>query len=171
MSLLTLGRTATTRDMAGDSSALTPEQQAEVKRQVEAARKSLIGSMAPWIPGDFLVTYGALLTAWTSLRASFPWMVLLAVGLAFALVFGAAFSETGFKDPKDRVYKRLIIRSLVGAFAAVYACFAVPNSGWYDFAWFVDNELAVITTAGIGATLIVLLLKGIERSSGMLLQP
>jgi hypothetical protein len=133
------------------------------KKKLDDTRKSLLDTLAPWIPGDFVVSYGALLTAWTAIRRSFGWLLIVAIASAIVFVFGAAFAATGFKTPSDRPFLRLSVRALVGGAVAVAAATAIPNSGWYDFKWFVDNELACVVTAGIGAGILVLILKGFTK--------
>ena len=130
------------------------------------ARKGLADSLTPWIPGDFLVTYGTLLTAWDSLRGAFWMMVGLSVASAFAFVFLGAIAEAGWGTLAASSYAKLFWRALIGAAISVYASFALPNSGWYGFAWMRDNESSVVLTAGLGVALIVLFLKTLPRSLG-----
>jgi hypothetical protein len=59
---------------------------AEAEKELEKARHNLLTSLAPWIPGDYLIVYGILLTAWSRLRGNFPALLLVAV--ASSIVFG-----------------------------------------------------------------------------------
>jgi hypothetical protein len=158
---MTLGRTAMAADAFDEATG--PVTEPADKEKVEAARKSLLDSLTPWIPGDFVISYGALLTAWARLRGSFPGLIIIAAASSGVFVYGAAFAETGFTTRKSRQWKRLSIRTAVGAVVSVLAAVAIPNSGWYDFKAFVDNELSWIVTAGIIVTAVIFVLKGAQK--------
>ena len=145
---------------------------AESKKKLEEAQKKLLDTLTPWIPGDFVVTYGILLTAWTRLRNSFLWLILVAALSAITYVVIAAFAETGFRGRaarSDKFKKRLFVRTVSGFLVSVLAAVAIPLSGWYDFKWFTDNELPWILTAGVIAGVAVLLLKGFQKRWGIVL--
>lgn len=164
MSLLSVGRNAeATSQLVEATRDLTPEQ----KKKFEDARKGLLDTLTPWIPGDFVVSYGILLTSWAGMRRSFGWLLLVAGISAVAFVFLGAFAATGFKTKRSRRWNGLAVRAIVGALVSVYAAVAIPNSGWYDFKWFTDNELSVVVTAGIVVVFLVLALKGIQKRTGM----
>lgn len=160
MSLMTVGRnTMIANRLQMDETRLS----AEEKAKIDETRQSLLKSLTPWIPGDFVVAYGALLTAWSALRGSFPWLVIVSIVSAVVFVFGAGFAETGFRKKSDRPWARLGIRTAAGAIVSIYAAVAIPNSGWYDFRWFVDNELSWVVTASIVVTAVVFVLKGLQK--------
>jgi hypothetical protein len=170
MALISLGRNVAVAARADEvptaTNASADSVREEANKKLEEARKSILDALTPWIPGDFIVAYGILLTAWTQLRASFLWMLVIAAACAVGFVIGGAFAETGFARPANKsgkVASRLMARTLIGFLVAVYASVAIPTSGWYDFQWFVDNELASVVTASVLVTVAVLFLKGIQR--------
>lgn len=172
MALLSLGRNvaiAENLQPVGPSVTDPTDVRSQTNKKLEDAQKTLLEALTPWIPGDFVVTYGILLTAWTGIRASFPWMLIVAAISAVSFVVLGAFAETGFKTKKDwsdKVRKRLAIRTIVGFLVAVYACVAIPNSGWYQLNWFKDNELSVVVTAGVISAILILALKGFQKRVG-----
>ena len=136
---------------------------AEVKTKVEKAQQDIIGGLTPWIPGDFVVTYGALLTAWAGMHGSFEWMLLVSGLAALVYVPLGAFAATGFKKLTSQQAKVLLRRTGVGFLVSVYAGVAIPNSGWRDFKWFTDHELEVTITAGILVVVPIMFLTGLEK--------
>ncbi|HYO60287.1 MAG TPA: hypothetical protein VEU29_00130, partial [Actinomycetota bacterium] len=150
------------------------EAQAETEKKIEELRKSIIQTLTPWIPGDFVVTYGILITAWTSIESSFMWLLIIAAASALTYVVLGAFSVTGFKesDPAQaRTLKnRLMMRTVAGFVVSVYAAVAIPGSGWHQFAVFRDNELAWLTTATVVVVVPVMLLKGLQKRLGISLE-
>jgi hypothetical protein len=136
----------------------------DANKKLADARQGIATTLAPWIPGDFLVIYGTLLTAWTGLRADFYWMIALSVLSAFLFVFLGAIAESGFVKDQG-FYWGLLLRAVIGAGACIYACFAVPNSGWYDFGWMRDNETPVVLTAGTCLSAVVLILKTVQKAA------
>jgi hypothetical protein len=167
MSLISVGRNTVVaaelrrehgRPPTDRSSDLAAEQEAERARQ-----KALLDTLTPWIPGDFAVTYAALLTTWANLRGNFPWLVVIAIVSAVAFVFGGAFATTGFLGTDGATWRRLTVRTVIGAAVSVYAAAAIPNSGWRDFEWFTNNESSWIITATLVATGIVLVLRGFKK--------
>lgn len=180
MSLTTLGRNAVldeklkTIAAAPLSGSASAEAKAEAKQKIDEARKSIIDTLTPWIPGDFIVTYGIFLTAWESLRGSFVWLLIVATGAALTYVVLGAFSATGFKQPANSQlgtpWNRLAGRTIAGFVVSVYAAVAIPNSGWYDFKWFRDNELAWVLTASVLVIVPVYVLKGLQKRLGISLE-
>lgn len=172
MALLSLGRNvAIAEGLAPVDPGVTDPNvvRTETNKKLEDAQKSLLEALTPWIPGDFVVTYGVLLTAWTGVRASFVWMLIIAAISAITFVVLGAFAETGFKakaDWSDKAKKRLLVRTLAGFLVSVYACVAIPNSGWYELDWFSDNELSVVVTAGVISAILILALKGFQKRLG-----
>lgn len=169
MALMSVGRNAVVAENLGSIDVSSGNMTPEDKQKLEDARKSILEAVASWIPGDFVVSYGILLTAWTTLRASFFWMLIIAAISSIAFVVLGAFGETGFKKATDRtvaVRDRLVARTVVGFLVSVFASVAIPNSGWYDFKWFSDNELPVVVTAGVLVGLVVLALKGFQKRWG-----
>jgi hypothetical protein len=171
MSLMTVGRNAVVASQLAPPPQPPPGETAEEKaarleQQLAEARKSLLDTLTPWIPGDFIVAYSTLLTAVTALQSNFAWMMLLSAILSIVFVWGTAFSATGFKTPADRPFKRLTARTIMGFGVAVLAAVAIPSSGWYDFRWFADNQSSAVLTAGIVASALVLLLKGFQKLIG-----
>ncbi len=169
MALLSLGRNVaiaaehTSPVIAGDN---VDEVRDNAQKKIEDARKGLLATLTPWIPGDFVVTYGLLLSAWKGMQGSFLWLLIVSFASAFAFVVVGAFSITGFKCKADRsakVVKQLAIRTLAGAGVSLYAAAAIPNSGWYYFGWFRDNELAWVVTAGIIVVPVTLILQGTQK--------
>lgn len=169
MALMSLGRNVVLAEKAKElvvTKGMTAEAIAELEKNIEDYRKGLLETLTPWIPGDFVVSYGVLLTAWSALRGSFGWLLVVAGASALAYVVLGAFAETGFRkasDPSNGVKKGLVIRTIAGFLVSVYAAIAIPSSGWYQFKWFVDNELAVVVTAGVLVIILVLLLKGFQK--------
>lgn len=189
MALLTLGRQAVrteaiardhppveqaeidaARDAAGGNADQLATSLAQAERRLDVARQDVLDRLTPWIPGDFLVIYGGLLTAWETIRANFVWLLSLAFALAFAFVFGAAFASTGLKRPQDRPILQLTVRSVVGGVVSLAAAVAIPNSGWYDFKGFRDNELAWVFTVSLVLGLFVFVLLGVQKLTGFKLQ-
>jgi len=170
MSLLSVGRSAAVaaqlREVHSEISADAPD---DTKKKLEDARKSLLDSLTPWIPGDFVVTYGTLLTTWTGMRASFAWLLILAAACAVTYIILGAFTLTGFVGPSGSAstMKSLAARTVVGFVVSVYAAVAIPNSGWYDFKWFSDHELQCVVTAAIAVVVVVSLLKGFQKRYGI----
>ena len=171
MSLSSLGRNAVVAQRlsmvgpTGSRSAQEIKEEADTK--LANARKGILESLAPWIPGDFVVTYGVLLTAWHDVRSSFLWMLVIAALLTLMYVVLGAFAESGFKNLTSKTKRRLVWRSIVGFLVSVFASIAIPNSGWYDIKRFSDNELPWLVTAGIAAGALAMLLKGVQKWSGI----
>lgn len=170
MSLASIGRNAVLAERMtdmGEVGALTGDEVRErANKKLEAARTDILSRLTPWIPGDFVVAYGVLLTAWQGLQASFSWLLIVAALSAITFVLLGAFAETGFARPRDRSWKivrQLALRTVIGFLVAVYASVAIPRSGWYDFAWFAQNEQSVILTASIAVVVVVFLLKGFQK--------
>jgi hypothetical protein len=166
---------AAARTEAGDNPETLATELAKTQNRLDVAQQQILDRLTPWIPGDFLVVYGGLLTAWTTLRKDFPWLVGLAFGLAFAFVFGAAFATTGFRKNVPTVQLdvpivQLLVRSVVGGAVSLAAATAIPNSGWYDFKGFVDNELSWVFTVSLLLGLFVLILLGLQKLTGIKLQ-
>ena len=161
MALMTVGR-MTSQDSALKLAA-NEEKDVERKKQLEEARKSLLEQLTPWIPGDFVITYGILLTAWTKVRNDFESLLLCSVGLAFGFVFLSAFAATGFTTARSRQWRKLTARSVVGAVVSLIAAIAIPNSGWYDFKAFSENELAWVVTASALVVFVIFFLKGLQK--------
>ena len=130
--------------------------------KIKKTKGDIQKSLTPWIPGDFLVTYGTLLAVWTVMQNNFRWLLVIAIGSAIAYVWLGAFSVTGFKDFSGPLVKKLVVRSIVGAILSILVAATVPLSGWYQLAWFKNNESAVIATLGIVTGLVVLLLTGLK---------
>lgn len=189
MALLTLGRqavrtetiargyqppgpaeVAATRDAAGDDLDELAGRLADAEGRLEVARQDVLDRLTPWIPGDFLLVYGGLLTAWETMRGDFAWLLALAFGLAFAFVFGAAFASTGLKHPQDRPLLQLTVRAAVGGVVSLVAAAAIPNSGWYDFKGFRDNELPWVFTLSLLLGLFVFVLLGLQTLTGIKLR-
>ena len=169
MALLSLGRNVVIDerlrrpDLEGDTA---DDVRKKVEDQLEDARKGLLHTLNPWIPGDFVITYGLLLSAWPLLRDSFIWLLVVAGGSAFTFVILGAFAATGFARRRDRskkVWRRLLIRTGVGFTVSVYASVAIPMSGWREFSWFTENELAWLVTATALAAVIVMIMKGLQK--------
>jgi hypothetical protein len=138
----------------------------EANTKIEDARKGLLDTLTPWIPGDFVVTYGLLLTAWDTMQESFEWLLAVALLCALTYVVLGAFAQSGFRATPGVTlpsFRGLIYRSIAGALVSVLAAIAIPTSGWYDFEWFRDNELSTVVTATLVAAALVLLLKGLQR--------
>lgn len=136
----------------------------EAQDRIDNARKDILGALTPWIPGDFVVTYGILLTAWPDLRNSFTWLLIISALSAMVFVILGAFAESGFKPKLSRHAKlRLLWRTVAGFAVSVYAAAAIPRSGWYDFEWFSKNEQACVLTAGVLTVAIVFILKGLQK--------
>jgi hypothetical protein len=174
MALISLGRNAMVAERADElppvGGKTVNEVHNEANKKLEDARRGILDALTPWIPGDFVVTYGLLLTAWTEMRASFPWMLLVASLSAILFIVGGAFAETGFRrasDKSKKVRNRLLARTLLGFVVSVYASVAIPTSGWYDFKGFADNELAWVVTASVLVSFLVLLLKGFQKRWGL----
>lgn len=174
MALVSLGRNVAVSERVrpvGSVGVKTAEEvREEANEKIDDARKGLLDTLAPWIPGDFVVTYGALLTAWSALRANFPWLLIISAASAFTYVVLGAFAETGFKNAADRsskVKRKLLYRTIAGFGVSVCAAVAIPTSGWYDFGWFVRNELACIVTAGFLVVAVVFVLKGVQERFGV----
>jgi len=171
MSLSSLGRNAVIAQSLGpveggsDAAAV----KAAANKKLAETRKSILDALTPWIPGDFVVTYGVLLTAWSEVRYSFEWMLLIAGVLALSFVVLGAFAESGFKAVTKATRRKLYSRTIVGFFVSVIASIAIPKSGWYDFKHFTDNELSWLVTAGIGVGAVVMLLRGIQIRTGIAL--
>lgn len=139
---------------------------AKVKADVANARSNLLTSLTPWIPGDFVVSYGVLLTAWSSVQSSFPWLLVSAGGAALIFVLLGNFAETGFRGVTRRQWGSLMLRTVVGFGVALLAAAAIPRSGWYDFGWFARNETGVVLTAtGVVLVPVVLILKGLSKAT------
>lgn len=135
--------------------------------ELATARADLLEQLAPWIPGDFVVVYGALLTAWAAIRNDFLWLIVVAVASAIVFVIGSAFADQGLKGVKEK-RSPLLMRTLVGIPICVLAALAIPNSGWSQFEWFVNNEASVVLTASVvGIVPIAYLLRGISKSTGV----
>jgi hypothetical protein len=67
-------------------------------KKVASAKSDVEKSLTPWIPGDFIVVYGTLLTAWpATIPSSFRWLLVIASASAVVFVLGGAFS-TGLKS-------------------------------------------------------------------------
>jgi hypothetical protein len=173
VALLSLGRNVVVAERvkpvgpAGSQSA--DDVRDEANRKLEDARKSLLDTLTPWIPGDFIVTYGVLLTAWSRMRANFGWLLIIASVSAITYVVLGAFAETGFRRADDRstkVKQRLIGRTIAGFVVSLYAATAIPTSGWYDFKWFSDNELSWVVTGGVLVVIVVFILKGLQKRLG-----
>ena len=112
------------------------------------------------------MTYGLLLTAWGTFRASFVWLLVVSAVCAVGFVVLGAFAETGFKRARDRspkVRQRLLVRTVVGFCVSVFAAVAIPRSDWYDFEWFAQNELAWAITASVITGFVVLILEGLQK--------
>jgi hypothetical protein len=139
----------------------------EADEKIANARKDILAALTPWIPGDFVVTYGLLLTAWTSLRASFEWMLGIAAVLALVYVVLGAFAETGFKGIDNPTRRKLFWRTVIGFLVSVLASIAIPSSGWYDIKHFADHELSWLLTATILVAAVVMLLKGVQKRTGL----
>jgi L-lactate permease len=173
MSLSSLGRNAVIANALVPVTADDTRSAAEIKLEADAklasARKSILEALTPWIPGDFVVTYGVLLTAWTSVRASFEWMLVIAAALTVTYVLLGAFAESGFKNVDADTRKKLISRTIVGFFVSVVASIAIPESGWYDIKSFADNELSWLVTAGIGVGAVAMFLRGVQKRTGIVL--
>lgn len=169
MSLLSIGRNAAIADMLHDvhsdvhGVASTP-----TTDKLQDARKSLLQDLTPWIPGDFVVTYGVLLTAWSGMRASFGWLLVVAAAAAVTYVTLGAFAVTGFTGSagSPTAMRRLTVRTVVGFGVSVYTAVAIPNSGWYDFKWFADHELPCVVTAAAATIVVVSLLRGFQKRYG-----
>ena len=156
-------------DVGGASELETVKADLEkAKQELEDARKNLLASLAPWIPGDYIVAYGVLLTAWTSLRNDFPALLLITAAAAVVLVVGSAFAETGFKGTTKKQARELTVRTVIGFAVSIFASVAIPTSGWYDFAFFRDNEASIILTASAVAIIpVLLILKGLNKATGI----
>jgi hypothetical protein len=170
MSLASVGRNAVLADrvaLVDDVGAKTAKEvKGEANDKLSDARKGLLNSLTPWIPGDFVVAYGTLLTAWEGLRASFVWLLIISAASAITFIVLGAFAATGFKGPKSatrKINRRLAVRTVIGFFVSIYAAFAIPRSGWYDFDWFSKNESAVVITAGVAVIIVVSVLKGLQK--------
>ena len=158
---------------AADPSAVEPEltdAKAELeaaKAELENARQNLLASLAPWIPGDYLVVYGILLTAWPRFRGNFPGLLIVAVTSSIVFKIGVDFADGRAPGVKQHL-RSIAFRTLIGIFVCVYAAVAVPNSGWYDFKWFVDNEAEVVmTAAGVVIIPVVFVLKGLQKTTSV----
>lgn len=82
-------------------------------------------------------------------------------------VIGAAFADGGAAGVKQEL-RSIVFRTVIGIVVCVYAAIAVPNSGWYDFRWFVENEAAVVlTAAGVVIIPVIFVLKGIQKSTNL----
>lgn len=147
-------------DGASDDVVRAVEQDAA--RKLGKARGDIQKSLTPWIPGDFLVTYGALLTAWTAIQGDFVWMLIVTGASVVVFVWAGAFSLDGGKNWTGDLIKRLVGRSVVGFVVSLVAAATIPRSGWYEFAWFADHEQSVLTTLGIATGALVLVLTGLK---------
>lgn len=170
MALLSLGRNVVMAEkVEGVASAGVKDANAvreEANKRLDEARRGILDALTPWIPGDFLVIYGILLTAWPGMRASFRWMIVIAGFSALSFVVLGAFAETGFKKRSDRSRRarmRLTTRTIAGFFVSLYASVAIPMSEWYDFDAFADNELPWVVTASALVAIVVLALKGVQK--------
>ena len=169
MSLVSIGRNAAIadqlRDIHNDVRGVASD---DTRSKLDDARKNLLDSLTPWIPGDFVVTYGVLLTAWKGMRSSFAWLLIVAAVAAISYIVLGAFSVSGFRGPSGSraAMKGLAVRTVVGFGVSIYAAAAIPASGWYDFRWFSDNELACVVTASAGVAVVVSLLKGLQKRYG-----
>jgi hypothetical protein len=137
----------------------------EANDNIDKARKGISDALAQWIPGDLLVVYGTLLTAWTQLRGNFGWMIGISIVLGAALVFVGAAAQGGWGAVKQSTGD-LSWRAIIGVGVSLVACSAVPNSGWYQFPWMRENEAAVVLTAGAMVGILVLLLKSLPARVG-----
>ena len=170
MSLTALGRYAAVPDdvdHVGGVAGRSPEELKEdANKKIDEVRRDIVGSLTPWIPGDFVLVYGTLLTAWATVRESFPWLLIISAASAFTFVVLGAFSDTGFRTKAQRsgaVIRRLTARVIAGFFVSVIAAVTIPRSGWYDFGWFARNEQSWILTFSILVLAIVLVLKGLQK--------
>jgi hypothetical protein len=161
MALLTVGRRVSQGDVM--KVAVAAEQDPARRKALEDARKSLLEQLTPWIPGDFVVTYGTLLTLWGTFRASFAWLVVWALALSFSFVFIGAFAATGFTTRASRRWSALIARTIIGGVVSLVAAIAIPSSGWYDFADFVENEARWVASAALLIGVFIGVLKGLQK--------
>jgi peptidoglycan/LPS O-acetylase OafA/YrhL len=65
--------------------------------------------------------------------------------------------------------KALAIRTVVGFGVSVYAAAAIPLSGWYQWRWFSQHELACVFTAGVIVVVLAFVLKGFQKRLGVAL--
>jgi hypothetical protein len=170
MALMSLGRytaIAEEADHVGEVGGRDAEDvRKDANKKIDDVRKDILGSLTPWIPGDFVVVYGTLLTAWSNIRESFFWLLIISAVAAFTFVILGAFSETGFRTKRQRskaVKQRLAARVTAGFLVSVFAAVTIPRSGWYDFDWFADNEQSCVLTAGIAVVAVVFVLKGLQK--------
>lgn len=129
---------------------------------IKKTRGDIQKSLTPWIPGDFLVTYGTLLAAWDALRNDFLWMVILSIIIGVVFVWGGAFSMDGFRQFSRKLAGKLTGRTLVGIVVSLIAAATVPTSGWYQLKLFQDHETSVLTTLGVLVGVLVLVLTGLK---------
>jgi len=170
MSLASVGRNTILAERItdiGEVGALTKDQVRErANKRLEDARTDILSRLTPWIPGDFVVAYGVLLTAWTGMQASFTWLLIVAAASSVTFIVLGAFAETGFAKARDRsgkLLRQLAVRTVIGFLVALYAAVAIPRSGWYEFGWFAQNETSVTVTAGIVVVIVVFLLRGFQK--------
>ncbi|MFC5175355.1 hypothetical protein [Nocardioides taihuensis] len=170
MALVSLGKNAallaSTAPPADLAAGAQPEAvraaQEDASSKLKKTRGDIQKSLTPWIPGDFLVSYGALLTAWTGLQSNFWGMVIVTAATVIVFVWAGAFSLDEGTNWSKKLAGRLAGRSLIGFVVALVAAATIPKSGWYEFSWFSNNEQSVLTTLGILTGALVLVLTGLK---------
>jgi len=107
----------------------TPQRQ----RELNEIKKDNQTALTPWIPGDFIVAYGTLIAAWSSLSRSFFALAAIALISSVAFVWLGAFATTGLKNPTRTVRRRLFAPTAVGGPLSIFVALTIPASGLNDF--------------------------------------
>jgi hypothetical protein len=111
--------------------------------------KTFVDRVVQWIPADVIAIYGLGITALKAQdndpNPSVLWLVLAGV-LAFIVVMLGAVS-------RGRVQRRDWALAVLAVIAFAIWSLAVPDSGWYDIDWVVDNPGWVAIIAAVAGIL------------------